>query len=247
MSKRNFIIVSIFTAILVLVLVLPTKSQMTVQSNSTGIVAGRNVNMVPDDPYLQRQNEPSLAVSTLNSQHLLAGANDYLLIDKAGTTKENETADAWLGAYMSYDGGESWKSTLLPGHILDDSADGLQSPLKGFDAAADPTVRAGLNGDFFYSGIAFDRKRNGDSVIFVAKYRDTGNTIDYVDTAIIDTGTSGQFSDKPWIGVDSYNRVYIVYSIFLGELNKNIHSKIMIARSFDGGITWEPPHKLSES
>ena len=50
---------------------------------------GPNVNMVsgkslPDgDPFLQRQNEPSGAVSTRNALHLLAGANDYRTVDAA--------------------------------------------------------------------------------------------------------------------------------------------------------------------
>ena len=59
-------------------------------------------------------------------------------------------------------------------------------------------------------------------------------------------GTSGQFQDKPWIGTDKNNRVYIIYSIFLGEINNNIHSKIMISRSLDGGDTWMKPSKISE-
>ena len=50
-------------------------------------VAGQNVNMVSGtkwpggDPFLQRQNEPSLAVSSRNVLHLVAGANDYRTVD----------------------------------------------------------------------------------------------------------------------------------------------------------------------
>jgi hypothetical protein len=36
------------------------------------------------DPFLQRQNEPSVAVSTRNPLHLLAGANDYRTVDLPG-------------------------------------------------------------------------------------------------------------------------------------------------------------------
>src|SRR5690348_4322479 len=83
-------------------------------------IPGVNVNMVsgttwPDgDPFLQRQNEPSLAVSSRNPLHLLAGANDYRTVDLPGLPN-GETGDAWLGVFKSYDGGLTWKSGLHPG------------------------------------------------------------------------------------------------------------------------------------
>ena len=102
---------------------------------------------LPDgDPFLQRQNEPSIAASTRNPQHLLAGANDYRTVDLPGLTDDLENGDAWLGIYRSTDEGLTWKSTLLPGYPQDTTAVGLASPLHGFSAAADPTVRAGANG-----------------------------------------------------------------------------------------------------
>ena len=53
-------------------------------------IVGRNVNMVSGtqlpggDPYLQRQNEISLAISTRNPLHMLGGANDYRTVDIPG-------------------------------------------------------------------------------------------------------------------------------------------------------------------
>ena len=70
-----------------------------------GQVPGRNVNMVsgrtlPDgDPFLQRQNEPSIAASTRNPLHLLAGANDYRTVDLPGLPDDVETGDAWMGLF----------------------------------------------------------------------------------------------------------------------------------------------------
>ncbi len=130
---------------------------------SAQVVPGKNVNMVSGrefptgDPFLQRQNEPSVAVSSRNVLHLVGAANDYRTVDLPGQNGDKPTGDSWLGVFKSFDGGATWRSTLLPGYPQDGSAIGLASPLKGYDAAADPLVRAGANGLLFYSGIAFQR------------------------------------------------------------------------------------------
>ena len=193
-----------------------------------GQASGPSVNMVSGtgwtngDPFLQRQNEPSLAVSTRNTLHLFGGANDYRSVDIAGLAGQSERADAWLGVFKSFDGGQTWQSTLLPGFPLDSSLAGISSPLHGFQAAADPTVRAGTNGLFYYSGIAFNRGTNGTGVVFVSRFVDNDNKengdathtngsltnlaptdpIQYLSTVIVDSGNSGQFLDKPWIATD---------------------------------------------
>ena len=73
------------------------------------------------DPFLQRQNEPSLAVSTVNPLHLLAGANDYRAVDVPllDVLPGSMAGDAWCGWFYSPDGGQSWQSTLLPGFPQD--------------------------------------------------------------------------------------------------------------------------------
>lgn len=125
-------------------------------------IPGRNVNMVsgttwPDgDPFLQRQNEPSVAASTRNPLHLLVGSNDYRTVDVPGLGIE-EHGDAWLGLYKSSDGGQRWTSTLLPGYPQDASDEGRASPIFGYSTGADPVVRAGTNGLMYYAGLAFDR------------------------------------------------------------------------------------------
>ena len=88
---------------------------------------------------------------------MLAGANDYRTVDLPGLPETKPSGDAWLGVFKSFDGGQSWKSSLLPGYPQDTSEVGTTSPLKGFDSGADATVRAGSNGLFFFSGIVFQR------------------------------------------------------------------------------------------
>ena len=178
-----------------------------------GQIPGRNVNMVsgrtwPDgDPFLQRQNEPSVAASTRNPLHLLAGSNDYRTVDLPGLPGVEETGDAWLGLYKSLDGGQRWVSTLLPGYPQDPNRS--QSALRHYGTAADPVVRAGTNGLLYYSGLAFNREDNGASAVFVARYIDNNNRegadpIAYLGTNIAasDPGTTGRFLDKPWMAVD---------------------------------------------
>jgi hypothetical protein len=293
MFLRRYSFYFFFILLAVMLVGLPSKSQYFKPQNQTlnqdsDLVVGRNVNMVSGtecingDPYLQRQNEPSGASSTRNCLHLVFGSNDYRMVDMPisegslpGIPERAAAGDAWLGLFKSFNGGESWISTLLPGHPKDTSIEGRNSPLYGLGGASDPTVRAGANGLFYYSGIAFDRVFHGRSVIFVARLIDNNvvtvgesDPIKYLDTTIIDEGTSGQFADKPWIAVDAprngsgtvpistpnlavqyvaRHNVYIAYSIFLGSLSGGDQSKIMFARSLDCGTTWQRPIKISES
>jgi hypothetical protein len=185
-------------------------------------VPGANVNMVSGtqwpggDPFLQRQNEPSLAVSSRNPFHILAGANDYRSVDLALTTN-GETGDAWLGLFKSLDGGNTWRSILLPGCPYNTPVCGGAPAVKnaGFQAAADPTVRAGTNGMFYYAGLVFNRGVNPHSAIIVSRLIDlnnkenadpndilNGDAIQYIDTSIVASGTASQFLDKPTLAVD---------------------------------------------
>jgi hypothetical protein len=234
-------------------------------------IPGPNVNMVsgtkwPDgDPFLQRQNEPSLAVSTRNPLHLLAGANDYRTVDLPGLPDGEETGDAWLGLFKSFDGGLTWRSNLVPGYPQDNSPDGLASPIKGLQAGADPVVRAGTNGLFFYSGIAFNRGDGAIGKIFVTRFidgnnKENGDPIKYLGTVVVASGGAEGFIDKPWLAVDIprlgarlvqvngkwlfAGNIYIAYSVIQGT-GTNTQTKIIFAKSSDLGATWSTPRAIS--
>jgi photosystem II stability/assembly factor-like uncharacterized protein len=293
---RRHLFYSLFVIVLIVASAgIPVESRGSAALQDQGqekkLTAGRNVNMVSGttlpngDPWLQRQNEPSMAVSTRNPLHILAGSNDYRTVDMP---IENEqlpgregplaaAPDAWLGLYKSVDGGQSWASTLLPGFPQDTSSQGTASPLKytptkkrGFTAAADPVVRSGASGMFYYSGIAFNRTKipgwvNG--ALFISRYIDkndaeAGDAIQYIDTQVIadDSRLAAVFIDKPWIAVDAplpgaplinikgqmipRHDVYIAYSVFV-EAAGTQTSSIIFRRSPDCGKTWGLPHILS--
>jgi hypothetical protein len=176
-------------------------------------IPSRNVNMVsgtgwPDgDPFLQRQNEPSIAASTRNPLHLLAGSNDYRTVDVPGLPDGKETGDAWLGLFKSLDGGQRWTSTLLPGYPQDQSPAGKLSPLKGFEAGADAVVRAGTHGLVYFSGLAFNRGVGGKSAVFVSRFIDNnnleaGDPFAYLGNSLVAQSNGDAFLDKPWMAVD---------------------------------------------
>ena len=155
-------------------------------------IPGRNVNMVSGtewpggDPFLQRQNEPSIAASTRNPLHLLAGSNDYRTVDVPGLPDGDETGDAWLGVYKSFDGGQRWSSTLLPGYPQD------TSPRPAWRRRSRATRRRPIRwcapaptACIYYNGLVFDRGENGRSGIFVARFidrnnKENGDPIDYL-------------------------------------------------------------------
>jgi len=86
-------------------------------------IPSRNVNMVSGtewpggDPFLQRQNEPTIAASTRNPLHLVGGSNDYRTVDLPGLPGGTETGDAWLSVYKSFDGGQRWSQLAPVGHV----------------------------------------------------------------------------------------------------------------------------------
>jgi len=261
-----------------------------------GPTPGQNVNMVSGtqwpggDPFLQRQNEPSIAVSSRNPQHLLAGANDYRTVDlpypdvssddNTACPPNQKCAEPWLGVFKSRDGGETWQSILLPGYPQDVSPEGRGSPLKRFTTASDPVVRAGTNGLFYFNGIAFNRGTN-NGVVFVARFMDLNNkengdvtqgrdSVRYVDTIPVASGTATQFLDKPVVAVDvprgsntctlhvpedgttvlqtvPAGNVYVAYTSVSNPSPGVFLSQIYLTRSTDCGATWSSPSLISRS
>ncbi len=224
------------------------------------------------DPNLQRQNEISMDCSMRNPLHCLASANDYRLVDVAvvqGLAEAGESAgDAWLGYYWTTDGGARWRSFLHPGHPRDPD---LNHPLKPYQAAADATVRCTTNGLCFMSGIAFNRGKNQPSAIFISRVIDNNNKENGSPFAILGTTvvarSNSKFLDKTWIEVDrpragaqvmnipaqggvpaqsfAVGVVYLAWTEFVGNDN-NIRTKVMVARSLNGGVSFEQPTKVSE-
>jgi hypothetical protein len=119
------------------------------------------------DAQNRQANEPTMAISPADPNIVASAANDYGMVTVIG--------DAWLGVYVSSNGGATWFNTMVPGFPSDTSPAGSASPLLNLDGAGDPVVRFDAAGNLYVSGIAFNRDfdqadKPVDNVVFVARY-----------------------------------------------------------------------------
>ena len=202
------------------------------------------------------QNEPTIAIDPRNVMVETSGANDYCAVET--------NHDAWAGFYRTATAGASWTDSLLPGYPLDNSPQGLASPLhqqsaNGALAAGDPVQAWDGSGNLFFMGNNFNRgsldgksgtTRDNTGDVWVATYGPSGSSTitdgsRYVRTVVLATNTFGEgsFNDKTGIGVDTNNgNVYAAWSDFHGISGCN---QINLSRSTDHGATFSPPLKIS--
>jgi hypothetical protein len=189
-------------------------------------------------------NEPSIAVDPNDPLHIVAAGNDY------GTPN----GDAWVGYYVSWDGGKTWSWDLIPGYL-----GGPLSPLTGFDLAGDPVVCFDSDGNVFISGLCAKRaafpqhpvgfglniaRSNG---IFVAKSTNGGESFEADQISVLVTALQSviTFHDKEWMAVDMNNgNVYVVWVAFvvLGAVMANV----VFSRSTDNGNSYSIPTVISQ-
>ena len=167
----------------------------------------------------------------------------------------------WTGVYRSCDRGRTWIGSALPGSPLDNSAAAqLPNPLKqlsldaeklgGHAETTDPYLKAGPGGRIHMVVLGFVRFPKDNSVgasrMFYASYTDRNNVeggscfnFDFIrqidtSTAYAGAGSPNPFIDKPSIAVDKDGMIVVSYTLFTDA----VKSKIVIARSVDGGATW---------
>lgn len=186
-------------------------------------------------------NEPSIAISPVDHDTMVAGSNDY----------NTPNTDAWCGFYTTHDRGKTWKQSLIGGYPR-----GPVNALTGFRGGGDPVIVADSAGSFYYAGIAFKRSVNplnpigfGITVglancVFVAKSTNGGNSFDQVVIVWAALESLVRFDDKEWIAVDPVNgNVYLVWVIFTAMAV----ARLMFSKSTDGGQSWTLPMTISET
>jgi hypothetical protein len=194
-------------------------------------------------------NELAVAVNPLDSDHIVAGSNDYFY--RFNNSTGARQAIVPTGFFTSMDGGESW----VDGQIPMQSGNGAGDPSPAFDSAngvvlmAQLENTAGLGGFWVAQGdVSVSRSEDGgitwEKPVTVFKGQGTG----------IGLANKAKFFDKEWLTVDNdpdspfYGRAYLTTTLFQNGLQGSyVSSPIYLSYSDDGGKTWSTPEVISGS
>src|SRR3954467_13657180 len=259
--------------LMIVAVLLPFGLVATQASASTVFEVRANRPQVAGDPNsdttavfpTNKQNEPSIAVNPLNSNKLIAGANDEQRQPACGAAARGDTLPSgWLffpgvgtdGVYTSSNGGATWTNRGL----LDDQASWAGS---GVVSDGDPVITYGpkpaAGGGFtfangaraYYASLATIVGMKGFEFIIVSHSDNNGVTWS---APVIGTNkaSSVDFNDKNWISVDStpsspfFGRVYLSWTEFRSAtLTGNGNEPVMVSVSTNGGASFGNPNQLS--
>jgi len=136
----------------------------------------------------------------------------------------------------SMDGGKTWKEHSLP---LSLCAGGTAANGGDYGRASDPWVSFAPDGTAYAISISFsgDTLQPGSSgAVLVSRSADGGAT--WSDAATLIKDGANAFNDKESITADPTD-AHFVYAVW-DRLTTDNHGAAMLARSIDGGKTWQP-------
>ncbi|MBM3324513.1 MAG: exo-alpha-sialidase [Calditrichaeota bacterium] len=178
------------------------------------------------DPIGSAQNETPGAASPVNTNNVLAGANDY------------RNGDASGGFYCTTDGGNSWYDALV-----------TRGPVGVFEGAGDPVPAVDNTGRMYAAYIAFDRTTPDNGLYVQTSTNNGASWSSPVAVAQHIGGADSDFEDKPYAACDYspdspyQNNYYITWTKF--ELGGG--SPIYFSRSTNGGASFSAPLRISTS
>jgi hypothetical protein len=219
-----------------------------------------------------KQNEPTIAVNPLNSQLLIAGANDEQRQPPCGPgpvrgadAEENDCSFfpgvGTSGVYTSNDGGSTWTNRGL----LDDQPSWQSSNLI---SGGDPVIVYGPKPDghggftytngaraYYASLAAFKhppyRSPNADPGALAVAWSDDNGVTWSAPMVASTKNNPSDFNDKESIWADNnpaspyFGRVYLSWTEFRSA--NDVSEPVVIAVSNDGGRTWSAPKQLSSA
>ncbi len=181
--------------------------------------------------FVNAEVEPFVAVNPRNSQHLVAAWQQDRWTD--GGSRGLMTA-------ASFDGGRSWARVLQP---MSRCAGGTAANGGDFARASDPWVDIAADGTVYAMGLAFSgtAAQSASNAMLVSRSTDGGLTWGRPTTLIQDGADF--FNDKNTLTADATDARY-VYAVWDRLSNVGGGGPSTLARSSDGGLSWEPARAI---
>lgn len=205
----------------------PSAALVRVSATSSPFAAGCGGSMQGSILYENAEVEPFVAVNPANPANLI------------GVWQQDRWSDGGahgLVAGASFDGGRTWSRTPL---LVSRCAGGNAGNGADYARASDPWVTISPNGTAYAISISFDGatfQSGSDSSVLVVSSTDGGQTWSNPVTLIEDGADA--FNDKESITADPNDSNY-VYAVW-DRLTTSSTGAAMMARTTDGGATWEP-------
>lgn len=183
----------------------------------------------PGRNFPHSEVEPQLAVNPRNPANLVAFYQQ---------DRWSDGGARGLVASVSYDGGSSWQQVVVPG--LSACSGG------GYQRASDPWISFSPTGELHAVALAFNppapgASSEGPNALLATRSSDGGTT--WAEPIAIAAESGGGLHDKDAIFADpadpSGSLVYVVWDRYTAR-----GSRAYLARSLDGGRSWEPPRMI---
>jgi BNR repeat-like domain len=183
--------------------------------------------------FVNAEAEPHVAVSPLNPNRLLA------------TWQQDRTAGGGARALvtaLSDDGGLTWRRQALPMSRCGGAAPGTAGD---FERASDPWVDIAPDGTLHAMGLAITGGSfSAGSANAMLASRSTDGGLSWSTPAVLQADGASHFNDKNTLTADPTDarRVYAVWD----RLAPGGHGPAMLARSTDGGLSWQPARVIHD-
>ena len=180
--------------------------------------------------YIDAEVEPFVAVNPLDGAHLV------------GAWQQDRWSDGGARALMaatSFDGGRSWARQPLP---FSRCAGGVGAG-GDYERATDPWVDVGPDGTMHAMGLGISGQAfQAGSVSAMLAVRSTDGGRTWSTPAMLVRDGATLFNDKNSLTADRTDARY-VYAVW-DRLDAAGHGPTLLARSLDGGLTWEAAREI---
>jgi hypothetical protein len=180
------------------------------------------------------QNEQNIVINPTNPKNIVTSSNDYRYGFGA----------CW--AYVSTDGGASWKDVVMPGWTNISGSNGVFTKT---GCGGDPVMAFAPDGTLYFAALTYNLDKFPRQMSGVAVGMSTDGGLHWSAPKMVSYNATGNFFiDKEWIGVGDDGTAYVTWTTFYqGPRGLSyLKSPIMMSSSKDHGANWTSVKQVSD-